>query len=70
MDYAPAQEISDEQLKRTAVSLYYLNTTTNEIIKDEKLISTKSLSKYICIFNTSSLRRRPIRKWYHKKHQL
>jgi len=43
MDYAPAQEISDEQLKRTAVSLYYLNTNTNEIIKDEKLISTKNL---------------------------
>lgn len=43
MDYAPAEEISDEQLKRTYISLYFLNITTNEIIKDEKLISTKSL---------------------------
>lgn len=43
VEYTPAEEISDEQLKRTKVTLYYLDQNTNTIIKDDALINSKDL---------------------------
>ena len=43
VDYTPAEEISDEQMKRTKIALFFLDKTTNEIIKDEKYIRTTLL---------------------------
>lgn len=42
-EITPEQEISDEQLRSTMVSLYYINKETGEIEVETRLIDTKKL---------------------------
>lgn len=42
-EIVPGQEISDEQLRNTIISLYYINNTTGEIEAESKLIDAKIL---------------------------
>lgn len=42
-EYVPEQEISDEQLRETIVSLYFLNTETNELRAEGRLIDAVEL---------------------------
>jgi len=43
VDYTPAEEISDEQLNRTYISLYYIESSTGNIVKEDRLIDSKLL---------------------------
>jgi len=42
-EYEPQEEISDEQLRQTIVSLYYKNKDTKELIPEGRLIDVKLL---------------------------
>lgn len=42
-EYQPEEEITDEQLRKTIISLYYINKKTNEVIGRGKLIDIKML---------------------------
>ena len=42
-EYVPEEEISDEQLRETIVSLYFLNTETNELRAEGRLIDATEL---------------------------
>lgn len=42
-EYKPEEEISDEQLRQTIVSLYFLNKDTKELIPEGRLIDVKLL---------------------------
>lgn len=42
-EYTPQEEISDEQLRQTIVTLYFKNRTTNELKVEGRLIDVKSL---------------------------
>lgn len=43
LDYTPQEEISDEQLRETTITLYYLNPETNELKSEGKLIDANEL---------------------------
>lgn len=42
-DYQPQEEISDEQLRQTIVSLYFKNKSSNELVVEGRLIDVKLL---------------------------
>lgn len=42
-EYKPEEEISDEQLRQTIVSLYFINKDTNELMPEGRLIDVKLL---------------------------
>lgn len=42
-EYQPQEEISDEQLRQTIVSLYFKDKTTNELVQEGRLIDVKLL---------------------------
>ena len=42
-EYKPEEEISDEQLRQTIVSLYFQNKSTNELVPEGRLIDVKLL---------------------------
>ena len=42
-EYKPQEEISDEQLRKTIVSLYFKNKNTNELVPEGRLIDVKLL---------------------------
>lgn len=44
-NYTPQEEISDEQLRETIITLYYLNPETNELKSEGKLIDANELLK-------------------------
>lgn len=43
VEYTPGEEISDEQLNKTYISLYYIDSETCTIIKESRLIDSKLL---------------------------
>lgn len=43
IEYTPQEEISDEQLRQTIVTLYFKDKTTNELKAEGRLIDVKSL---------------------------
>lgn len=43
MNYLPEEEISDEQLRRTVVSLYFVNKETEELMPEGRLVDVKLL---------------------------
>ena len=42
-EYKPQEEISDEQLRQTIVSLYFQNKSTKELVPEGRLIDVKLL---------------------------
>lgn len=42
-DYKPEEEISEQQLRQTIVSLYFKNKDTNELMPEGRLIDVKNL---------------------------
>lgn len=42
-EYTPQQEISDEQMRETKLTLYFLNSDTNELKSEGKLINATEL---------------------------
>lgn len=43
VEYKPEEEISDEQLRQTIISLYFANKESNELIPEGRLIDVKLL---------------------------
>lgn len=44
-EYTPQQEITDEQLRQTIITLYFLNIETGEIMPEARKIDSKELIK-------------------------
>lgn len=44
-EYTPAQEFSDDEIRKTIISLYFKNIETNSLIAEAKAIDVKELSK-------------------------
>ena len=44
-EYTPAQEFSDDEIRKTIISLYFKNTETNSLIAEAKAIDVKELYK-------------------------
>lgn len=44
-EYTPAQEFSDDEVRKTIISLYFKNIETNSLIAEAKAIDVKDLSK-------------------------
>ena len=44
-DYTPQEEISEEQLRKTIISLYFNNIETNTLMPEARLIDVKILAK-------------------------
>ena len=44
-EYTPQEEISDEQLRQTIVSLYFKSKESNELVQEGRLIDSKLLLK-------------------------
>lgn len=44
-EYTPAQELSDDEFRKTIISLYFKNIETNSLIAEAKAIDVKDLSK-------------------------
>lgn len=44
-EYTPQQEITDEQLRQTVISLYYMNIETENLEKENRLIDSLELLK-------------------------
>lgn len=44
-EYEPQEEISEQQVRQTMVSLYFLNKNTNEIEPEARLIDVKEMVK-------------------------
>lgn len=42
-EYTPAQEFSDEEIRKTIISLYFKNTETNSLIAEAKCVDVKEL---------------------------
>ena len=45
IEYTPQQEFSDDEIRKTIVSLYFKNIETNSLIAEAKCIDVKDLSK-------------------------
>ena len=43
LNYIPKEEISDEQLQETSISLYFLNPETNQLKSEGKLVNANDL---------------------------
>ena len=52
-EYTPAQELSDDEIRKTIISLYFKNIETNSLIVEAKCIDAKELYKepYSCLIN-------------------
>lgn len=52
-EYTPQEEISDDEIRKTIISLYFKNIETNSLIAEAKCIDVKDLSKdpYTCLIN-------------------
>ena len=44
-EYTPAQELSDEKIRKTIISLYFKNIETNSLVAEAKCIDAKELYK-------------------------
>ena len=42
-EYVPEQEITEEQLRQTIVSLYFLDSQTNELVPEARLLDIKDM---------------------------
>ena len=47
-EYTPQEEISDEQLRQTIVSLYFISKDTREIVPEARLINIKEIINDPC----------------------
>ena len=45
IEYTPAQELSDDEIRKTIVSLYFKNIETNSLVAEAKCIDVKELYK-------------------------
>ena len=45
IEYTPAQELSDDEIRKTIISLYFKNIETNSLISEAKCIDVKELYK-------------------------
>ena len=45
IEYTPQQELSDDEIRKTIISLYFKNIETNSLIAEAKCIDVKDLSK-------------------------
>ena len=45
IEYTPQQELSDDEVRKTIISLYFKNIETNSLIAEAKCIDVKDLSK-------------------------
>jgi len=45
VEYTPAQELSDDEIRKTIISLYFKNIETNSLIAEAKAIDVKELYK-------------------------
>jgi len=45
VEYTPQEEISDDEIRKTIVSLYFKNIETNSLIAEARCIDVKDLSK-------------------------
>ena len=45
LEYTPAQELSDDEIRKTIISLYFKNIETNTLIAEAKCIDVKELYK-------------------------
>ena len=52
-EYTPQQEFSDDEIRKTIVSLYFKNIETNSLIAEARCIDVKDLAKdpYTCLIN-------------------
>lgn len=44
-EYTPAQELSDDEIRKTIISLYFKNIETNNLVAEAKCIDVKELYK-------------------------
>lgn len=53
LEYTPQQEFSDDEIRKTIVSLYFKNIETNSLIAEARCIDVKDLAKdpYTCLIN-------------------
>ena len=47
-EYIPQEEISDEQIRQTIVSLYFLSKETNQLVPEARLIDIKEIINNPC----------------------
>lgn len=45
IEYTPAQELSDDEIRKTIISLYFKNIETNSLVAEAKCIDAKELYK-------------------------
>lgn len=45
IEYTPAQELSDDEIRKTIISLYFKNIETNTLVAEAKCIDVKELYK-------------------------
>ena len=45
LEYTPAQELSDDEIRKTIISLYFKNIETNSLVAEAKCIDVKELYK-------------------------
>ena len=45
LEYTPAQEFSDDEIRKTIISLYFKNKETNSLVAEAKCIDVKELYK-------------------------
>lgn len=52
-EYTPAEELSDDEIRKTIISLYFKNIETNALVAEAKCIDVKELYKepYTCLIN-------------------
>ena len=43
IEYTPAQELSDDEIRKTIISLYFKNIETNTLVSEAKCIDVKEL---------------------------
>ena len=53
VEYTPEEEFSDDEIRKTIISLYFKNIETNSLIAEAKCIDVKDLAKdpYSCLIN-------------------
>ena len=53
-EYTPAEELSDDEIRKTIISLYFKNIETNTLVAEAKCIDVKELYKdpYTYLINT------------------
>lgn len=45
LEYTPAQELSDDEIRKTIISLYFKNIETNSLVAEAKCVDVKELYK-------------------------